>query len=220
MITVATCLWDKNKYTNSLSGTFNELWVERLYFSVSKHLTMPFQFKVFTERPRNFWSPIWQERLKAPVPGYGSFTEPYRLDEPMILVGLDTIFVRNINHLAEWCLTGDKIALIRDTKSVRLKHQGYPYQAINGVALVPAGWRKVYDEWHGANDMEHIRRYPWECIDDRWPGQVLSYKMGIRPLGNVVPPECRIVYFHGQPKADTLTDLPWVREHWLECQTH
>lgn len=215
MITVATCFWSPNKFTHRLSGIFTEEWVERLHRNFRRHLTLTHRFVVFTERERKFSKHIVQERLSTDTPDYSSFTEPYRLNEPMILVGLDTLVVKNIDNMAEWCLNGDKIALIRDVKSVRLKDKGYPYQGINGVAFVPAGWRRIYDEWTGENDMEHIRKYPWECIDDRWPGCVLSYKMDIRSKDkNILPPDCRIVYFHGQPKIDSLKEIPWVQEHW------
>jgi hypothetical protein len=84
----------------------------------------------------------------------------------MILVGLDTVIVRNIDHFAHYCLTGDKIALPRNPYNAE--------QSINGVALVPAGHRKVFDDWRGENDMEWMRKFPWQPIDDLWPGQVVS----------------------------------------------
>lgn len=215
MLTVATCLWAKNGYTNPLSGSYTEEWAERLYRSFKRHLTTPFRFVCFVDRKRKFREPIEQEMLSSSTPDYGSFTEPYRLDEPMILVGLDTIIVGNIDHFADWCLTGDKIALLRDRKSYRLKHQGYPDQSINGVAFVPKGWKRVYDEWRGENDMAHLRKYPWEPIDDRYGmHQVASYKMDIRPNDNKLFDETRIVYFHGVPKANELTHLDWVKENW------
>lgn len=217
MLHIATCLWAKNEKTHPLSGSYNEGWAERLYRSFSRHLAVPFRFTCFVDREREFREPIHQELLSTATPGFANFTEPYRLNEPMILVGLDTIVTGPIGHFAEYCLSADKIALLRDPKSVRLKDQGYPNQSINGVALVPAGWRRVYDEWDGVeNDMAHLRKYPWECIDDRWPGQVASYKMHVRSQGNSLPSDARIVYFHGQPKATdpSVAALPWVKENW------
>lgn len=216
MITVATCLWRANASTNPLSGKYTELWVERLYRGARRQLTVPFRFVCFVDVPRVFKEPaIEQERLSSDAPGYGHFTEPYRLNEPMILVGLDTLFVSNCDELARWCLEGDRLAMPRDHRSYRLKDQGYPDQAINGVALVPAGFRRVWDEWQGENDMVHIRRYPWMAIEDRWPGTVLSYKMQLRRNDpDPLPKACRIVYFHGQPKQDSLQHLQWARENW------
>lgn len=205
MLTVATCLWDANDKSQAFSRCYNEQWVEKLLRGFARNLTIPFRFVVFTDRDRKFSEPIEQQNLITLNPDYGCFTEPYRLNEPMILVGLDTVIVRNIDHLAEWCLTGDKIALPRDPYQ--------PERSINGVALVPAGHRVVFERWRGENDMEWLRQFPWQPIDDKWPGQVLSLKAHrIRDIGLG---EARIVYMHGRPKQPDLGHLDWIREHWV-----
>lgn len=204
-LVVATCLWEANSNSQPFSRDYSEDWVEKLYRSFARNLTVSFQFVVFTDYEREFSEPIEQRRLITTNPDYGCFTEPYRLNLPMILVGLDTLIVGNIDHMAQWCLTGDKIALPRD-----------PYQpdrSINGVALVPAGQRRVFDWWRGENDMEWLRTFPWQPIDDLWPGQVLSLKFhDVRRKGLQ---GAKVVYFHGQPKANSLTHLDFVREHWV-----
>lgn len=204
MLHVATCLWDANKYTARNSGSYDEGWVEKLYHGFSRNLTIPFRFVVFVDREREFGGQrIEQERLSSATPTYGHFTEPYRLNEPMILVGLDTIIVRNIDHLAEWCFTGDKVALPRDFRDQR--------RSINGVALVPMGLRRIFDEWRGEKDMEWLRNFPWQPINDKWPGQCTSFKLEVRPKGLR---DSRIVYFHGRPKPSDVADLDWVKENW------
>lgn len=204
MLHVATCLWDANRNSEAFSRCYNETWVEKLYRGFKGNMTVPFRFVVFTDSDRAFCEGIEQERLASDEPDYGSFTEPYRLNEPMILVGLDTVILRNIDHMANYCLTGDKIALPRDPYR--------PERSINGVALVPAGHRKVFDDWRGENDMEWLRKFPWQPIDDLWPGQVLSLKFHrIRDVG---VGDARIIYFHGRPKPDQLQHLPWIRENW------
>ncbi len=215
-LTVATCLWDANSNSHSFSRCYDETWVDKLYRGFARNLTIPFRFVLFTDRPRKFAEPIVQRPLVSKTIDYGCFTEPYKLNEPMILVGLDTIIVGNVDHFAEYCLSGQKIALLRDPKSTRLKDKGYPDQSINGVAFVPVGWGKVFEEWRGENDMLHLRKYPWEPIDDRWPKeQIVSYKMHIRPNDNKLHPDNRLVYFHGTPKASDLTNLEWVKNNWL-----
>lgn len=203
MLHVATCLWDANKHTACNSGTYDESWAEKLYRGFARNLTVPFRFVVFVDRTREFSGAIEQERLSSSTPTYGHFTEPYRLNEPMILVGLDTIIVRNIDHLAEWCFTGDKVALPRDFKDKS--------RSINGVALVPKGWRRIYDEWRGENDMEWLRNFPWQPINDIWRGHCTSFKLEVRPNGLR---NTRICYFHGHPKPSDVADLAWVKEHW------
>ena len=204
MLHVATCLWDANRHSLEFSRAYDESWVEKLYRGFQRNLTIPFRFVVFTDNLRSFDGGIEQERLSEPVPDYGCFTEPYRLNEPMILVGLDTVVTGNLDHLAAYCLRGDvKIALPRD-----------PYaseRACNGVALVPAGQRKVFDDWRGENDMEWIRQQPHDFIDDLFPESVASYKGKIRERGLR---DVRIVYFHGNPKMHELQNVPWIAQHW------
>lgn len=215
MLHCTTCLWYANAHSLPHSLSYDEAWVVKLYWGFRRNLTVPFRFVVFTDRRRAFPAGIDQEPLLSAEPdgpGYGSFTEPYRLNVPMIHVGLDTIIVGNIDHLARYCLTTGKIALCRDLSP---KHRN---RSINGVALVPAGHRRIYDEWVAdggqANDMEWLRRYPWACLNDEFPGQISSFKTDMLGERGYGLRRERIVYMHGLPKANALTHIDWVRRHW------
>lgn len=131
----------------------------------------------------------------------------------MFVAGLDTIIVGNIDHLAEHCLKGDKLGLPRDPYG---PPEGRP---INGITLSPREWtRRIYDDWIAAggnsvNDMNHIRRYPFHYTDMLFPAShVISYK-GSRVAERGLPPDCRLVYYHGRPKPSDLQDA-WIMEHW------
>jgi hypothetical protein len=206
LLHVATCLWDPNKHSLPGSLCYTEEWVDKLYRGFKRNLSLRFRFVLFTDRIRKFHLPIEQELLSLKEPDYGSFTEPYRLNEPMILVGLDTVIVGNIDHFWNYCFTADKIALCRD-----------PYQlerSINGIALVPAGFRWLWDTWEGENDMEWLRQHADHTafIDDIWPGHCLSLKAhDVRGKGLQ---GARVIYFHGKPKMHLLGHLGWIREHW------
>lgn len=204
MLHVATMLWDANKNSQSFSRCYDETWVEKLYRGFRRNLTRDFRFVVFVDRQRTFSDGIEQEKLQTKEPGYGCCIEPFRLNVPMIIVGLDTIVVRNIDHFADYCTSAEKVGLPRDPYKLN--------RSINGVALVPAGHRRIFDEWRGENDMEWLRKQPTAFIDDLFPGQVLSLKAhDVRRKGLQ---DARIVYFHGTPKADQLGHLDWVRQHW------
>lgn len=205
MLHVATCLWEANEHSQPFSRGYDESWVEKLYRGFRRNLTAPFRFVLFTDRGREFAEPIEQIRLHADVPHYGCFIEPYRLNAPMILVGLDTIVVRNIDHLAQFCLKDDRLALPRDPYQ--------PQRSINGVALVPKNKRQIFDLWRGENDMDWLRKFPWTPIDDLFPGEVVSLKAhDVRGKGLQ---DARIVYMHGDPKPPALMQLDWVKEHWV-----
>lgn len=203
MITIATLLWGANHHSKPFSRMYDETWVERLFRGVERNLTVPFRFVCFTDRERVFTEPVEVEYLRAPEPCYATCIEPYRLGEPMILMGLDTVIVGNIDHLAEHCMTAGKIALPRD-----------PYRpniACNGVALVPAGMQRIAETHRGENDMDWVRSFPHDYIDDLWPGHVVSYKVHARICGI---DGARIVYFHGLEKPHEISE-DWIAEHWV-----
>lgn len=212
MITIATLLWDANEYTPELSKGYDESWAEKLYRAAKRHLTQPFRMIVWTERERVFREPIEQRRLAAKKPTFASCIEPYALDEPMILMGLDTIICGNIDEMANYALGGGELAVPRDPI--------FPDVACNGVALVPSGKRAVmFDPWRNENDMEWVRASPHVFLDDVFPGQVLSWRVQVRgedrKVPEAYPADMRICYFHGKHKPHTLVDAdPWIAEHW------
>lgn len=204
MITIATLLWQPNVTSFPFSRAYDQSWVEKLYRGFARNLTQPFEFVVFTDRQRSFDEPINQMTLTDNPPSYGSCIEPFRLGIPMIIVGLDTIVCGNVDHLAEYCMTADKIALPRDPY--------HPHIACNGVALVPAGNEDVWPGTAPENDMAHVRTTEHVYIDDLFPLQVISYKAHWRGQDR---PNARIVYFHGGSKPHQLPDEPLVQKHWL-----
>lgn len=203
MITVCTLLWDANRNSLPFSRMYDEEWVVKLYQGFARNLTVPWRFVVYTDRERQFGWPIEQRRLNAEKPGYGDCIQPYEMNEPMILCGLDTVVTGNCDEFAAYCLSAPLIALPRDPV--------HPKQACNGVSFVPAGKRHVWERWHGENDMDHMRAQAHVFIDDMWPGQVVSYKGSVKRVGLE---DARIVYFHGEEKPHQLGDRPWIREHW------
>lgn len=202
MITIATCLWAPNRHSLDTSLCYTPEWANRLAAGFRRNLTLPHRFVVFADKHYEFDTGVHQVLLEAAEPGYGSMIEPFRLDTPSIIVGLDTVVVGSIDHLAQHCLIADKLALPRSP--------GKDY-ACNGVALVPAGHRRIYDDWCGENDMDWVRRQPHQFIDDLFPGQVQSYRLQVRPNGLG---DTRICYFHGRDKPHELPDEPLIREHW------
>lgn len=202
MLTVATLLWRANRTSLSFSTMYDETWVEKLFRGFARNLMQPFRFVCYTDRERAFAEPIEQRQIRSAEPSYADCVQPFELNEPMILCGLDTIVTGNIDHLAAYCFEADTLALPRDPYQ--------PERACNGVCLVPAGHAYVFDAWDGENDMIWMRQQEHVFIDDLFPGQVQSYKGAVlrKGLG-----DSRIVYFHGEAKPHQL-DARWVAEHW------
>lgn len=204
MLTVATLLWDKNKHSAHFSKMYDESWVVKLYNGFERNLCVPWRFVLFTDRPRMLPETIRQERIRAEVPDYTTCIEPFRYGVPMILCGLDTVVVGNCDHMANYCLTHDKLALPRDPNDRT--------RSCNGVCLIPEGHQYIYrNHPAGENDMVWLRKQEHDYIDDLFPGQVVSYKGQVKKngLGNA-----RIVYFHGNSKPHELPDVDWIGTHW------
>ncbi len=204
MITIACCLWDANEQSLPFSRDYTEADVDKLHRGFKRNLTVPFRTVVFTDRPRTFEEDVWQERLSANEPGYGSMIEPFKLDEPMIVCGLDTLIVGNCDDLARWCVESVGIAAPRDPF--------YPEKLCNGVVLATKGCGYLWTEFPGGNDMDWIRLQPATQIDRLFPKQVVSYKGHVQHYG--LEEENRIVMLHGRPKAADLMHLDWVAESW------
>lgn len=203
MITVATLLWQANSHSQPFSAIYDENWVEKLYRGFARNLTVPFEFVCYTDRRRAFAEPVLQRQIRSEAPSYADCIQPYEMGTPMILVGLDTVVTGNCDHLAEYCLTADKIALPRDPFK--------PSRACNGVALVPAGQEGIADRHNGENDMEWLREQPHAYIDNLWPGHVVSFKVHVKRDGLG---DARIVYFHGLEKPHEIDRLD-ILEHWV-----
>lgn len=208
MLNVACCLWDVNERSRDFSKCYDESWVEKLYRGFARNLSLPFRFVCFTDRERSFSSPIHQERLATKVPHYGCLIEPFKLNEPTIICGLDMVVVRNIDHFADYCLSSDKPALV-----------GHPsdkpkFGFINPVVFVTKGYGWLYDEWRGENDMDYLKRRDFNDTHDLWPGQILSVKLNNVHLGANPPLDARIIYMHGKKKPHEL-DCGWIRTHWV-----
>lgn len=210
MITIATCLWAPNAQSMHYSRHYTELDAEKLYRGFKRNLTVPFRFVCWTDTPRVFAEPIEQRQIKG-EPHYGTMIQPFEMDEPMIIVGLDTIIVGNCDGLAAYCIGGNKLAVPRDPF--------YPENVCNGVVLAPAGHAWVWnDKPAGANDMAWMQGIYNDgkavLIDDVFPGQVVSYKRHVHKQG--LSDEMRICYFHGELKPHELLHVGWIARAWDE----
>lgn len=203
MITVATLLWQTNHNSQKFSSMYNEEWVERLYRGFARNLTKPFQFVCYVDRPRKFSVPVTPRLINSRIPSYADCIQPFEMGVPMILVGLDTIVTGNIDHLADYCLNAETLALPRDPFDKE--------QACNGVCLVPAGLQAIAGSHGKQNDMVWLRSKPHVFIDDLYPGHVESYKGAVRDQGLG---DTRIVYFHGKEKPHELPEVQWISDHW------
>jgi hypothetical protein len=197
---ITTCLWARNRHSGRFCPGHDETWVERRYRGFARNLTVPFRFVCLVDTERRFAEPdIEQLAMLTQEPENRALAEAFRLDAPMIHVHLDTIVTGNCDALAEYCMTGKDIAVPSLASGARFY----------GIALCPAGQRRIFDEWRGEHDVVWWQRQRTVAIDDVvGPGRVVFYP------GAELPPDARIVYFGPGCKPSALGHVPWVREHW------
>lgn len=209
MIVIACAFWDANPLSKQFSRHYTEADVCALYRGFKRHLTVPFRFVCWSEKERDYAeTEIEQRRLVDARPSYGSLTQCYELNEPTIMVGLDTVIVGNCDHIASYCFEAEKPAVPMDPF--------IPGTVCNGVTLVPAGNDWLWREYPGQNDMDWIRD-SWKAgrivpFDKLFPGQIVSYKRHVERVG--LKPEMRICYFHGERKPHELPHVGWISRHW------
>lgn len=203
-LVVATCYWDRNEHSESFSQCYDQSWVEKLFRGFKRNLHLPFRFVCFTDRIRAYREPIEQQLLERRPITYASNVEPFKLNQAMIFCGLDTIVVGDVTKLARWCIAG---------KGKKLALPKHPFEtfSINGVVLVAAGQRHIYDTWRGENDMKWMRSFPHDRIDELWPDKVVSYRAHVRGRSLA---KSRIVYFHGREKPHELPHVDWIKQCW------
>jgi hypothetical protein len=208
VITVAACLWDANRHSRHFSRCYDESWAEKLYRNVAQHLTVPFRFKLYTDKTRKLNEPIEQVRLEMKDTHYGACIEPFKADEPTLFMGLDTIVVGNIDHLAKYAMSARKPAVPRDPFA-----DTGPWKLTNAVVIAPAGCRSMlWDGYDNQNDMDWINTRDVAIMDELWPREVVSYKGRIQRTG--LEDETRIVFFHGPHKPWELGQVGWIARAW------
>jgi hypothetical protein len=203
---VACCLWEPNRHSQEFSKVYDESWVEKLYRGFKRNLSVPFRFVCFTDRAREFKEPIAQERLETAEPTYGCLIEPFKLNEPTMICGLDMVVLDKLDHMARYCIDAKRIAApLHPTAAWR----GF----LNPIVFVPAGHRRVFEEWRGENDMEWITKQDPIDTETMWPGQIWSWKLhDMRVRGQQ---RARICYFHGNPKMNKVSQhTHWVKQAW------
>jgi hypothetical protein len=196
-------------------------YVNNLQGMVARNLTMPHRFLCITDDPvgvecetrpmavdvPTFWGKV--EAFSHPVPGR------------ILVCDLDTVIVGNIDGFASYdgpfCVTRPFIERGGGVNS--------------GLMSIAADFgRHIWERFAADPEAAIARTYderdpPWNYGDQRWiemnvetvdywqellPGQLRSYKRECRP---VLPPDTRIVAFHGHPDPHEATE-PWVLEHW------
>lgn len=194
----------------SPSSTFTPEYIHRLHAGVSEHLSVPHRFVVL--------SPVeidGVETIITPPWPVGHFAKIYMfwpiLRGRLLYIDLATVVNGSL----------DDIATQEDTVITRDFYHGGPSQSIllyetnqfsglwHGFWDAPERWieqgaRCEVPDFHDQVLVNHLPVPQMRYWQDVLPGQVVSWKVDCR---NGVPPDARLVKFHGQPKPH---DVGWL----------
>ena len=146
------------------------------------------------------------------LPGWWSKMELFDQDKffgDLLYMDLDTILVDDCRHLAQ---PGTEFRILRDFYRPRGMQSSFMYIP-NYIKPVlwqtfmknPHGWMGEFAEGGDQAFLEvQLRNYVVRYWQDMVPGHFVSYKATMH--GGPVPPEARVVIFHGHPKP---RDIKW-----------
>lgn len=190
-----------------------ELYVARLRSMVERHLTIPHEFVVVTERDLGTEAQGWWNKLAIL-----RYADP----DTMLYLDLDLVITANIDHLVELARTDRSKLWMRDDFSYsivdpRIDPRDSMVATLGGVGCCNSSvmlWHEPIaidsprGELHG--DQNLISKALWPHGIGLLPNEsVKSYKYHWR-MGHGFGP---ITVFHGDPKNHEVDDQ-WVRENW------
>lgn len=181
-------------------------YVNKLYHSVNKNLTVPHKFVCFTDNPDGV------ECETRPIEGEGWYAKLYLFRQftegKVIFFDLDTLILQNINFLTKY---NGKFAILRDF----YRPQGYG----SGIMLWRGGFgHDITDRYESmgrphlsGGDQEFIERHArGKLLQDLFPKKIVSYKAHAMAG---VPDSVAVVCFHGYPKPHDF-QFGWVKDSW------
>lgn len=182
---------------------------------VYRHMTVPHRFVCLTDMDvqDDYVEAI---PLKHGWPGWWSLVETFRMTGPVIVTGLDTLIVNDINPLAELALTCPPDVFYMTKPQLPGLRKGKKMNS--GVMMWNGDWSWLYKQFKP----QYISRFgmeekytEWQLVRNKirvWLLQdyftgFYSYKLTVKPMG--MPQDARIVAFHGKPRPRQVDD-PWV----------
>lgn len=204
-------------------------YVNRLYQGIRRNLDTPFRFICLTNEPMPFVDGV-EKRPLRPLSWVGCLPKLNVHDPSLGLAGrvlvfdLDTVIVGDLADIAGydgpfitrawfkgiqrgvWLSGGDLLGFeAGETSWLWDKASSNP-----GMVERFTGGRErfVYREW--VDDLRYWQR--------ELPGQVISYKRHVqnnKGTSERIPSGARVISCHGRPRPHQMTDIQWVKEHWV-----
>jgi len=221
-LTVVTMLW------NGWGAGRGVEYVYKLFNMVNRHLSLPFQFVLFTDQEHALEigdseklfdvKIIPQEILSWPLnlPKFYMYCPDNGLEGRILFMDLDTVIVGSLDEMASY---GGVFCGIKPFRKGRTHigggflsfEVGYGEYLWKNINKDPKGWagrtqggkeRLVYKQLVQGKDR-------WQ---DLYPGQLVGYKRHCRGKG-IFPEGARFIAFHGKPRPHEVKER-WVKKNW------
>lgn len=208
---------------------FSAEYVNKLYHSVSRNITIPHKFICFTEDPTDIECETKPFLKELPTWWYivGLFNKEHGFKDKVLYMDLDTVITDNIDHIVSldvpYAITEDfyrKDGL--QTTFILWKPELYFWVYDEFLKQVPGA--NPPPHWIGGTNgfMErYIPRQEVTILQKEFPGDFISYKVHIRDKnkkqwqhikGDLE--SAKIICFHGKPMPHEMRELPWMKTHW------
>jgi hypothetical protein len=172
-------------------------YVGKLYRSLVRNVTVPFEFECITQ---------------SEYPGWWGKINVLNPPERIVFLDLDTIITGNVDFLFEY---QGSFAILRDFyrpdgfgSAVMGISPGFGRNIVESFALTS---KHVMKSFAGDQNFIEFHVKHADLWQDLYPGKIKSFKADNLEAG---PKGASIVCLHGQPKNLDLLHLDWVRENW------
>ena len=171
--------------------SYDRSHVERLRGMVAAHLDDAYEFVCLDDSP----FPGWWAKI--------SLFEPGRFKGRVLYLDLDVTVTGPLDDLAFYAA---RFVAIRDWERPGFNSSVMAWDAGAVDRLYHTFTPEVMDRLAGDQDWI-TEALPWKALPEYFPAALCrSYKRHIRPrLDHSLPPDCRVVCYHGRPKS---WDLP------------
>lgn len=220
------------------------IYVERLWNMLCRHLTTQPRFHVFTESSRSVpeqlirhdlqeWPGIsnsrraWWYKMQMFDPRHGLGTVLY-LDLDVVVCGsLD--WVQHLDHRRFWAIRDWRCLWRPGWRGINSSMMFWDTQKFSGIwsGFLALGLSQACGRYHGDQDFlteivdkSHLSYFPEQMIRSwRWQirdgGMDPRSRQSLRPgAGSIIPPDTRVMVFHGRPKPHEVSD-PVIQQHWI-----
>jgi len=198
------CFW-----FNSWCGKWGPTYVEKLYKSLQKNTTIPFNFYCLTDQPNKVINPIkFEPNLEWNLNKFLVFNPALKFTGKILTIDLDTVILGNVDFLLE---EKKGFWTNKNMKGYDMAGGGIVYTDISTgqklFRIIYNDYQKILNETKGSERL-FIRKYVsnpnfWQ---NHYKG-IYSWKNDCR---KGIPEDCVILNGHGSPKLHEISELKGI----------